>query len=80
MLYEVAHLLGIAFGAKSGIELSCQLIYVVPNVVNLSAQLPQFLRWAGLQLCSLNQPPQVSGLAEPAGFGILPELLCLRLA
>lgn len=77
MLHEVAYLLGIAFGAKAGIELSCQLIYVVPNVVNFGAQLSQFLRWAGFQLGSLNQPPQVSGLAEPAGFGILPELLRL---
>ena len=77
MLHEVAHLLGIAFGAESGIELSCQLIYVVSDVVNFGAQLPQLLRWAGFQLRSLNQPPQVSGFAEPAGFGILPELLRL---
>ena len=77
MLHEVAHLLGIAFGTKSGIELSCQLIYVVSDVVNFGAQLSQLLGWAGFQLRSLNQPPQVGGLAEPAGFGILPELLCL---
>ena len=71
MLHEVAHLPGITFGAESGIELSCQLIYVVSNVVNLSAQLPQLLWWAGFQLCSLNQPPQIGCFAEPAGFGVL---------
>ena len=72
MLHEVAHLLGITFGAESGIELSCQLIYVVPNVVNLSAQLPQLLRGAGLQLRSLNQPPQIGCFTEAAGFSVLP--------
>ena len=77
MLHEVAHLLGVALGAKPGVELSYQLIYVVSDVVNFGAQLPKLLRWAGFQLCSFNQPPQVSGLAEPADFGILPELLRL---
>ena len=80
MLHEVAHLLGFAFGAESGIELSCQLIHVVADVMDLSTELSKLLRWACFQLRSLNQPPQVSVLAEPAGFGILPELLCLRLA
>ena len=77
MLHEVAHLLGIAFDAESGIELSCQLVHVVADVMDLSTELSKLLRWACFQLRSLNQPPQVSGLAEPAGFGILPELLRL---
>ena len=77
MLHEVAHLLGVALGAKPGVELPGQLIHVVADVMDLSTQLSQLLRWTGFQLGSLNQPPQVSGLAKPAGFGILPELLCL---
>ena len=77
MLHEVAHLLCVTLVAKSGVELPGQLIHVVADVVNLSTELPQLLRGACFQLRSLNQPPQVSGLAEPAGDGILPELLRL---
>lgn len=36
MLHEVAHLLGVALGAKPGVELPGQLIHVVADVVNLS--------------------------------------------
>lgn len=80
MLHEVAHLLGIALGAKPGVELPCQLVHVVADVVNLSTELPQLLRGACFQLRPLDQQPQIGCFTEAAGFGVLPELLCLRLA
>ena len=72
MLHEVAHLLGVALGAKPGVELPGQLIHVVADVVNLSTELPQLLGWACFQLHSLDQPPQIGCFTEAAGFGVLP--------
>lgn len=72
MLHEVAHLLCVALGAKSGVEFTCQLIHVVADVMDLSTELSKLLRWACFQLRSLNQPPQIGCFTEAAGFGILP--------
>ena len=65
-------MLGITFGTKPGVEFPGQLIHVVADVVNLSTELPQLLRWARFQLRSLNQPPQIGCFTEAAGFGVLP--------
>ena len=78
MLHEVAYLLSITFGTKPSVEFPCQLIHVVADVVNLSTELFQLLRWACFQLRSLDQPPQIGCFTEAAGFGVLQELLCLR--
>ena len=80
MLHEVAYLLSITFGTKPGVEFPRQLIHVVADVMDLSTELPKLLRWACFQLHSLDQPPQIGCFTEAAGFGILLELLCLRLA
>ena len=80
MLHEVARLLCVTLVAKSGVEFSRQLIHVVADVVNLSTELPQLLRGACFQLRPLDQQPQIGCFTEAAGFGVLPELLCLRLA
>ena len=72
MLHKVAHLLGVALVAKSGVEFPCQLIHIVADVVNFGAKLPQLMRWACFQLRSLDQPPQIGCFTEAAGFGVLP--------
>ena len=72
MLHKVAHLLGVALGAKPSVEFPCQLIHIVADVVNFGAKLSKLLRWACFQLRSLNQPPQIGCFAEAAGFGVLP--------
>ena len=71
MLHKVAHLLGVALVAKSGVEFPCQLIHIVADVMELSTELPQLLRWACFQLRSLDQPPQIGCFTEAAGLGAL---------
>ena len=61
----------IFFAPEAGIDLSCNLVHVVADVMDLGTELLDFLRWTGFDLRAYDKLPQVGCFGETVPLRIL---------